>query len=44
MVSGYSRWLQALMLPSRKSGDLLAGQWVLLQRLGAVARSLVWDN
>jgi transposase len=44
MVSGYSRWLQALMLPSRKSGDLLAGHWVLLQRLGAVARSLVWDN
>jgi transposase len=44
MVSGYSRWMQALMLPSRKSGDLLAGHWVLLQRLGAVARSLVWDN
>jgi transposase len=44
MVSGYSRWISALMIPTRQSQDLLAGHWVLLQRLGAVPRALVWDN
>ncbi|MET1004335.1 MAG: IS21 family transposase, partial [Propionibacteriaceae bacterium] len=44
MVSGYSRWLTALMLPSRKAPDLTAGHWALLQGLGAVPRALVWDN
>ena len=32
------------MLPSRQAPDLLAGQWQLLERLGAVPRALVWDN
>jgi transposase len=44
MVCGYSRWMSAVMLPSRQAGDLLAGHWQLLQRLGAVPRALVWDN
>jgi hypothetical protein len=44
MVSGYSRWLSAVMLPSRQSPDLLAGHWALLQSLGVVPRLLVWDN
>jgi transposase len=44
MVSGYSRWLLARMIPSRQSPDLLAGHWALLQQLGAVPRTLVWDN
>src|SRR3954468_11443731 len=44
MISGYSRWMDAVMLPSRKSPDLLAGHWRLLQRLGATPRGLVWDN
>lgn len=44
MASGYSRWLAAVMLPSRQAPDLLAGHWTLLQRLGAVPRVLVWDN
>ena len=44
MVSGYSRWLSALMLPSRKGPDLISGHWQLLQAFGAVPRSLVWDN
>jgi transposase len=44
MVSGYSRWLSALLLPSRQAPDLLAGHWQLLERLGAVPRALVWDN
>ena len=44
MVCGYSRWMSAVLLPSRQAPDLLAGHWQLLQRLGAVPRALVWDN
>jgi transposase len=44
MVSGYSRWISARMLPSRQSADLICGHWVLLQRLGRVPKALVWDN
>ncbi|WP_248964808.1 IS21 family transposase [Sphaerisporangium perillae] len=44
MVLGYSRWLMARMLPSRKAGDLFAGHWALLSGLGAVPKTLVWDN
>lgn len=44
MVCGYSRWMSAVLLPSRQAGDLLAGHWQLLQQLGAVPRALVWDN
>lgn len=44
MVSGYSRWLMARMLPSRTAGDLFAGHWALLSGLGAVPKTLVWDN
>ena len=44
MVSGYSRVMTAVMLPSRQAPDLIAGHWLLLQRLGAVPRALVWDN
>jgi transposase len=44
MVSGYSRWLSAVMIPTRQAPDLLAGHWTVLSRLGAVPRALVWDN
>lgn len=44
MVSGYSRWITARMLPSRSAADLIAGHWRLLGDLGAVPRTLVWDN
>jgi transposase len=44
MVSGYSRWIAARMLPSRTAADLIAGHWRLLAELGAVPRMLVWDN
>jgi len=44
VVCGYSRWMDAVMLPSRQSPDLLAGHWTLLNQLGAVPRALVWDN
>lgn len=44
MVSGYSRWLMARMIPSRQAHDLIGGHWALLSGLGAVPRALVWDN
>jgi transposase len=44
MVSGYSRWLSATMIPTRNAEDLVLGQWSVIQQLGAVPRELVWDN
>ena len=44
MVLGYSRWLLAMLLPSRKAEDLFAGWWRLIAGLGAVPRVLVWDG
>jgi transposase len=44
MVCGYSRWLLAMLLPSRRAEDLFAGWWRLIEALGAVPRVLVWDG
>jgi transposase len=44
MVSGYSRMITAVMLPSRQSADLLAGHWRLITGWGRVPKALVWDN
>jgi transposase len=44
MVTGYSRWLQAVLIPSRRAEDLFAGWWRLIAALGAVPRVLVWDG
>jgi transposase len=44
MVTGYSRWLSAVLIPSRCSQDLFAGWWQLISALGAVPRMLVWDG
>ncbi len=44
MASGYSRMLTAVMIPSRKAPDLIAGHWALLQAWGRVPKALVWDN
>jgi hypothetical protein len=44
MVSGYSRVLGGLLIPSRCTEDLFAGQWELIRRLGAVPKALVWDG
>ena len=44
MVCGYSRWLSAVLIPSRHAADLFAGWWQLIERLGAVPRVLVWDG
>lgn len=45
MVASHSRFICATMLPSRRTPDLLSGMWQLLSNdLGAVPRSLLWDN
>jgi transposase len=44
MVTGYSRWPSAVLIPSRRAEDLFAGWWRLIEQLGAVPRVLVWDG
>ena len=45
MVTGYSRWMTARMIPSRRGPDLLAGLVAAAsQGSAAVPRALVWDN
>ncbi len=44
MVTGYSRWLSAVLIPSRGTEDLFAAWWQLIEALGAVPRCLVWDG
>jgi transposase len=44
MVTGYSRWASAVMVPSRTAEDLYAGWWQHLSALGACPRVLVWDG
>ncbi len=44
MVTGYSRWLSALLVPTRTAADLFAGWWQLIAALGSVPRVLVWDG
>ena len=44
MVTGYSRWASAVLIPSRQAEDLFAGWWQLIAALGAVPRTLVWDG
>jgi transposase len=44
MVTGYSRWLAGVLIPSRAAEDLFAGWWQLIVALGAVPRVLVWDG
>jgi len=44
MITGYARWLSAVLIPSRCAEDLFAGWWQLIEALGAVPRALVWDG
>lgn len=44
MVSGFSRSIAAVMLPSRQGGDILSGMWALIRRWGRVPKTLVWDR
>jgi transposase len=44
MVTGYSQWPSAVLVPTRRAEDLFAGWWQLIEALGAVPRVLVWDG
>ena len=44
MTLTFSRFLTAVMLPSRQAGDLMAGMWQLISQVGAVSKTLVWDR
>ncbi len=44
MISSYSRWLTATLIPSADAKDLFAGLWELLTAVGAVPSILTWDN
>lgn len=45
MVAAWSGFIAAVLLPSRTTGDLLAGMWQLLStNFKAVPKTLVWDN
>ena len=45
IVASFSRFITARIIPTRTTGDLLAGMWSLLSgQLGAVPRRLIWDN
>lgn len=44
MTCGYSRFTRAVMIPSRKAGDILAGMWQVLTCWDGCPRTLVWDR
>jgi transposase len=44
MVACWSRFLLAVMIPTRTCGDILAGMNILLGRLGGLPERLLWDN
>jgi transposase len=44
MVLGFSRYMTAMMIPTRQGGDILAGMWSLIGALGRVTKTLVWDR
>ncbi|MFD8754652.1 IS21 family transposase [Kitasatospora sp. NPDC059577] len=44
MTLGFSRFLSAVMIPSRQGGDILSGMWSLIHGIGRVPKTLVWDR
>ena len=44
VVAAYSRFINALMIPTRQTPDLLLGMWSLVRSFGRVPRRLIWDN
>jgi hypothetical protein len=44
MTAAHSRFATGLMIPTRRTEDLLLGTWELIQQLGRVPRRLIWDN
>jgi transposase len=44
MTLGFSRFMAAVMIPSRQAGDILSGMWQLISGIGRVPKTLVWDR
>lgn len=44
MIACWSRYLLAVMIPTRQCGDILAGMNLLLAQLGGLPDRLLWDN
>ncbi|WP_042425507.1 IS21 family transposase [Streptacidiphilus anmyonensis] len=44
MTLGFSRFMAAVMIPSRQAGDILSGMWQLIEGIGRVPKTLVWDR
>jgi transposase len=44
MTLGFSRYLSAVMIPSRQGGDIMSGMWSLISAIGRVTKTLVWDR
>lgn len=42
VVSAYSGWMAAVLIPSQHTPDLHAGCWAALAQLGGVPRGLAW--
>ncbi len=42
MVAAYSRFINAVMIPTRQTPDLLLGMWLLIKGFGRVPRRLIW--
>ncbi len=45
MVASYSRMMAARILPSKTTGDLVSGMWLILEKhFGVVPKQLLWDH
>jgi len=44
MTCGHSRVTDAVMIPSRRGGDILAGMWEVISGWGGCPRTLLWDR
>jgi transposase len=44
MTLAFSRFMTGVMLPSRLGGDLMWGMWELIQQVGRVTKTLLWDR
>jgi len=44
MTLAFSRFLTATMIPSRQAGDILDGMWKLIDQVGKVTKTLLWDR
>ena len=44
MTLAFSRFTVAMMIPSRRAGDILSGMWALISGVGRVIKTLLWDR